>query len=333
MPEFRDKASQLVRTAQRIASLRGASEEGAVLAQSEPTLIETGYDNWASGTTFYTLTLEIPIELYVRLEEQRDALEKSIGGRMSELTRAESGSKITEVVISPKLAEDLPSTENHSEESPDPVPSFWAAGHFRLFVSHVATAKKGAHDIKAALAAFQVAAFIAHEDIEPNKEWQPEIESALRTMDALTAIITPDFIMSKWCDQEVGFAIGRGKLVVPLRAGADPHGFLGKYQARSVENLRARDIAHQIFDILATDNKSRARMADALVERLCTSASWEMSRQSMGLLEQVPSMNREQVARLVRAIDENDHVRDAYTVPARITALVGRIGQPDAVTG
>ena len=57
MPEFRDRAGQLTRTAQQIASLRGATQEAALLAQSSATLIETGYDNWNDGTTFYTLTL------------------------------------------------------------------------------------------------------------------------------------------------------------------------------------------------------------------------------------------------------------------------------------
>lgn len=155
MPEFRDIASQFVRTAQRIANLRGATQEAAVLAQSTPRLIETGYDNFGGGTTFYTLTLEIPIELYVRLEEQRDALEKSIGERMSQLTRTDSSNGITQVVISPKLAEDsLTAEDDVSPERSDPVPQFWALGHFRLFISHVASLKKGAHGIKAALAPF-----------------------------------------------------------------------------------------------------------------------------------------------------------------------------------
>lgn len=176
---------------------------------------------------------------------------------------------------------------------------------------------------------FQIAAFVAHDDIEPTKEWLPEIESALRTMDALAAIITPDFILSKWCDQEVGIAIGRRKLVIPLRAGADPHGFLGKYQARSLERVPAKDIARQIFEILVKNDKTGTRTADALVDRLSNSPSWETSRQAVDLLEQVPTINREQVARLVRAIDENDHVKDAYSVPARIESLVARIGQSD----
>jgi hypothetical protein len=42
-------------------------------------------------------------------------------------------------------------------------------------------------------------------------------------------MLTPDFSGSQWCDQEVGFALAQRKLVVPLKFGADPHGFIGKY--------------------------------------------------------------------------------------------------------
>lgn len=42
-------------------------------------------------------------------------------------------------------------------------------------------------------------------------------------MDALIAILTPDFPESKWCDQEFGFSYGRKKLAIPIRIGIDPY--------------------------------------------------------------------------------------------------------------
>ena len=331
MPEFRDRAVQLVRTAQRIASLRGAVQEASVLAQSSATLIETGYDSWNDGIVFYTLTLEVPIPVYVELDKGRTAIEKSIHRRILELTRTESGVSITEVVISPELAEDVPSYEDNAGETLAAAPVFWAPGHFRLFITHSSMIKQAAHLVKAALAEYQIAGFVAHDDIEPAKEWQAEIESALRTMDALTAIITPEFGTSFWCNQEIGIAVGRGKLVVPLRAGEDPRGFLGKYQAITIESgMAANIIARRIFDVLVKHDQTYTRIADALSERLAQSSSWEMAKKTMTLLEQVPKLNRDQVARLVRTLDENSQVKDAFGVPERIKSIVGRLGQPDA---
>lgn len=328
MAEFRERAGSLIRTAQQIAQLRGAMEEAQVLAQSAPTLIETGYDNY-DETTYYTLTLEIPIPLYAQLEDQRADLEQAIKQRVSHVNRGTPGTAVTEVVISPTLATSTVTAGESTEDGASPIPGFWAAGHFRLFVSHVSSAKKGAHAVKLGLASYQIAAFVAHDDIEPTKEWQGEIESALRTMDALLAVITPDFISSRWCDQEVGIAMGRNKLVIPLSAGADPYGFLGRYQAVLIEQATTKDIARRLFEILVAHEKSCARMADALIERLATAASWDSAKTSMALLEQCPRLNRDQVARLVRSIDENNQVKSAFGVPSRVGALVARIGQPD----
>jgi len=329
MPDFTDRASRIVATAAQIAQLQGASLEATVLQRAGATLVETGYDNWNGGTTFFTLMLAVPIPTYVATDGQRDELEKSIQRRVSELARGELGNSITEVVISPELADEsrpaepLPNLDIPAEE----VPSFWEPGFFRLFITHLAANKAEAHRLKEQLAAYQIAAFVAHDDIEPTHEWQTEIERALRTMDALAAIITPDFVRSRWCDQEVGFAIGRSKLVVPLRMGADPHGFLGKYQGLQIANAEASTVAARIFEILSQNSLSAPRMVDSAVDRLAESNTWADAKRNMTLLERVPRLNASQVARLVRAIDENTQVGDAFGVPQRIRTLVGRIGQ------
>src|SRR5262245_39848414 len=56
--------------------------------------------------------------------------------------------------------------------------------------------------------------------------------SALRSAEALVALITTGFNGSKWTDQEVGFVMGRGKLVVSVRLdNTAPYGFIGRGQA------------------------------------------------------------------------------------------------------
>lgn len=328
MTAFPERAGRITATAAQVAKLQGASLEATVLEHSRANLVETGYDNWDGGTIFYTLMLELPIPTYAAIGDRREELERAIQGRVSQVVRAEIGNRITEVVISPVLAEEsrpvepAPSTDIPAED----IPSFWQAGYFRLFITHVATDKAEAHELKEHLARFQIAAFVAHDDIEPTKEWQTEIERALRTMDALVAMISTGFLGSRWCDQEVGIAIGRGKLVIPLRAGADPHGFLGKYQGLQAGGVAFPTLAERIVDILIQNPQSSQRMADALVERLASAWTYETAKRAIALLEQVPRLNTPQVARLVRAIDDNDQVRDAFGVPARIQNLVARQG-------
>jgi hypothetical protein len=68
-------------------------------------------------------------------------------------------------------------------------------------------------------------------------------------------------------------------------------------------------------------------MAEALVDRLASSGGWAAAKRTMMLLERVPRLNASQVARLVRAIEENGQVGEAFGVPARIRSLVGRVGE------
>lgn len=330
MSDFRSRARQIVRTAHQLTALRGSAIVAFVLEKAQATLINTGYDAYGGGVDYYTLTLELPVSAYVSVEDQRSALEKVILQLVQDIVRADSGSHITEVVISPQLAEDDATSPTAAEPSAATPPGFWAPGHFRLFLSHPSAFKRGVHEIKAAMASYQVAAFVAHDDIEPTTEWQAEIESALRTMDALAAVLTPDTLSSKWCDQEVGIAIGRGKLVVPLRAGADPYGFLGKYQGLTVERVPAEEIAARVFEILVRHELTSARMCDSLIERLETAHSSDSAKKTMTLLERVPRLNSAQMARLAGTVNTNSEVEKAFGVPDRISALIKRVGDGGA---
>jgi TIR domain len=258
MSSFENQATSLAVTAAEIASLRGSIDEARLLRHAKATLVQTGHDNWDGGLDIYALMLEVPISVYADLDERRTKLEKVILDRVQQLIRGYGGVAIGEVVVSPVLVDRArqPAAPDGSEQIRGSVgvleeaPTYWQPGHFRLFVSHASQKRASAHRLKEALASFQIAAFVAHDDIEPTKEWQPEIETALRTMDALVAIISPEFVLSKWCDQEVGIAIGRNKLVVPLRVGSDPHGFLGKFQGLQTNGSDASAIAKQVFGIL-----------------------------------------------------------------------------------
>lgn len=125
----------------------------------------------------------------------------------------------------------------------------WRSGYFRIFISHLTENKESATYLKIQLARYGIDCFVAHEDIEPSKLWQTEIEKALASMDLLCAILTPNFYQSKWCDQEVGIALGRAIPTLSIKKGADPHGFIGKYQAikaKKTAEAVAKDVVETI---------------------------------------------------------------------------------------
>lgn len=159
--------------------------------------------------------------------------------------------------------------------------TFWEPFHFKLFLSHISSFKKTTSQLQAALRTYGVSAFVAHVDIEPTKEWQDEIEAGLYSMDALAAILMPGFKDSSWTDQEVGVAIGRGVLVIPIIRGQTPYGFISKYQGLFAEGKTVADVAESIFKILASSPKTHARMLSSLVETTVRAASEEEALQKL----------------------------------------------------
>ena len=99
--------------------------------------------------------------------------------------------------------------QKSEKEMSDAAERLWTNGYLRAFLSHKAEHKKEAAELKSSLTDFGISAFISNEDIEPTKEWQDEIELALSTQDVCVALLTKSG-NSKWTDQEIGIAIGRG---------------------------------------------------------------------------------------------------------------------------
>jgi hypothetical protein len=210
-------------------------------------------------------------------------------------------------------------------EDPD---SPWTTGGFRLFLTHLAAQRENMAKLQSALTAYSIEGFVAHETIEPGKEWEDVIKAGLRTCDALAVWLTTGIRESNWCDQEVGFAVGRGVLVVPMRFGVDPYGFIGRYQALTIRDKRLDVIARSLFDLLVTHPQSRDAMARALVWRYENTGSFDQARANVGFLRMIPEEAwTPALKEQARAVPErNYHVSEAYygnrDVPSVVSELI-----------
>jgi hypothetical protein len=159
----------------------------------------------------------------------------------------------------------------------------WPPERIRLFFSHTSGHRQLVGEIAEALEHRPFTCFVAHDEIEPSLAWQAVIESALGTCDALVAFVTSDFRESAWCDQEVGWALGRGLVTIPVNLSADPHGFAGAIQAvgASLDDPPG-EIAERVASALTTAVFRQTRpgaaglidpLADAIVSKFCTSTS------------------------------------------------------------
>lgn len=201
-------------------------------------------------------------------------------------------------------------------------PSFWEAGFFRVFISHLAKFRGFAGEVQQELLLHGMSSFVAHNDIEPTAEWQDEIELALATCDAMVALLHPGFHESDWADQEIGYAMGRGIMIATVRLGTDPYGFIGRFQALDGHGKTAEALARELFGVLRRHRLTRRAVAQGVVERFCQSNSYQAAKKNIGLLEEVTHWDASLSNRARTAVKENDQVHDAWRVPERLEAFI-----------
>lgn len=230
------------------------------------------------------------------------------------------------------LPGDFAVPRHEGTSAPDP----WQPGMFRLFLSHTSAHKKEVRELRKLLGRWGVDAFVAHDAIEPSREWVETIEQALRTSDALCAVLTKDFLTSKWCDQEVGYAVGVGTVILPLKFAADPHGFIGKFQALPV-SLTAfggwwAAAADGIVDALLKNPRTATSIAPSIVKRYATSGSFDRTRETFPALSQIPAnaWTTEMIEEVREAANSNSQVKQANLpgprpIPAAAEAVISKI--------
>jgi hypothetical protein len=196
---------------------------------------------------------------------------------------------------------------------------FWTNGYLKLFISHLSSNKARMSAMKASLAKWGISAFIAHEDIEPSRKWMDEVETGLETMEVMVTVVEPGFRDSDWCDQEVGFALGRKIDIIPLRAGLDPYGFFGKFQGIQIKGKYPEDVANEITQLLLKKPKHRSR----LLQSMSKAFNMLQSEQKIKMIEMLDSWSiatDEQVKVLLEASSLSEFERQ------KLKNLIARVG-------
>lgn len=180
--------------------------------------------------------------------------------------------------------------------------------------------------LRLALRQLGISAFVAHEDIEPTKEWLNEIEKALFSMDALAAVLIPGFHESNWTDHEVGIAVGRDVLVIPVCRGIVPYGFISKYQGFQSAGKMVSQVADGILNIILCSPKTKGRMVDCLIEQLLLAANEKDALSRIALLDRVETISEAQGAKIREGVPSNAVLRDCEEVLHQLNALFERHG-------
>jgi len=208
--------------------------------------------------------------------------------------------------------------------TPRVEPRFWRKGMLKVFISHLARERKVAAELQDALSLYGISCFVAHNDIEPTQEWQTQIETALATCDALVALLHEGFHESKWTDQEIGFSMGRGVPVYSVRFGADPYGFIGRFQAFTAGRKTPTRLAKDLFDAYRKDKQTQHKMGGVLISLFEESSSFAEAKARIEYLEELEAWEPSYPARLRAAAKSNSQISGSWGVPERVATLAKR---------
>jgi len=185
-------------------------------------------------------------------------------------------------------------------------PDFWKEGYLKLFLSHLSSNKERMSHLKASFDQWGVYAFVAHEDIEPTREWRNEVEVALETMEVMVVLVEPGIKESDWCCQEVGYALGRKIEIVPLRAGLDPFGFFGKYQGIQVKGKTPSIVAEAVVSTLLKKPKYRAQLLQSIGKSFASLQS-DLKTKNVKTLDSWSVATDDQLKSLLERISLSDY--------------------------
>ncbi len=323
---FPRPVSEVVSTLAALFRLQGNSTMGELLGSAHASFDEFGYDNWNGGTYSWTLRLEIPLVAFARVEPALSSTEQAIKDKLASFNRISSKHTIDVVTILP-IAPGSSLTGIAMSPAESEVRHLWADGKFRLFLSHRDPHKALVGKLKFELKAYGIDAFVAHEDIEPSTEWRDQIELGLKSMHALAALITPDFYDSQWTEQEVGWALGRGVLALPVRLGGNPRGFASKVQAVSGElTMFPAPLAKSIVAALLAHAQTRPEMKRSIVPAFAAANSFADAKRLRDMVLSIPiaEYSDEEKRSIRNAARDNGQVRDAISVPATIAQVFGK---------
>ncbi len=92
-----------------------------------------------------------------------------------------------------------------------------------IFFSHSSHDRQWCEWLAADAEKVDITAYLAEHDPQPGKELADKVKHNIKESNALVALLTDNSVASSYVHQEVGYAIAKNKLVIPLvQPGAPP---------------------------------------------------------------------------------------------------------------
>lgn len=280
---------------------------------------EVVYDSWDGGNAGHAIILfldEAVLEKIKSFSKQKEITEE-LHSDFAECARSFSGEYIDSVSL-----ELFDENDQECKQSINPFRQpiinpdsldIWKPGYIRLFISHRDQYKAQASELAVALEDYGVSSFVAHDNIAPMEEWQEVIRKGMQSMEVLLAFITDDFFESVWTNQEIGFAIGKGIPIIPVKLQrTDPQGFINGFQALRGDIANPKASLDGVYAILSEKLGQEERLRKAAVQAFVTSSNFEDAKLRFERLKRLSTLTEGDVQQIIDGFAGNDSLNNAW---------------------
>lgn len=124
---------------------------------------------------------------------------------------------------------------------------------FTVFISHSTKDLNVVNEFAKWLRANNVIVYIAESQVQAGERLPEKISKLINQSDCVLAFLTVEGTRSKWVNQEIGFAVRGGKLVVPIvEEGVEIKGFLESFEYIPFERRNPYDAVTRAIEYLRT---------------------------------------------------------------------------------
>ena len=183
----------------------------------------------------------------------------------------------------------------------------------KVFISHLSKHQLYASQLAEKLESFNIKPFVAHVDINPTQAWQLEIEKFLGNMDCMLCILHEGFFDSIWCNQEIGYSLGKGTPIISMKMESyDPQGFIGQYQAYTPNQLTLanNNEPYELIKLIYNQARSSDLIRSWVINSFAFSNSYDTSNNLCDALENL-DLTHEEKEIIKQAYLNNSQVTDA----------------------
>lgn len=286
------------------------------------------HDEWEyddAGVEFrrYSLIIQIPKPIYADTVGSHASLSEKIREDLNIHFRAlnEYINKLN-IIVSNDLSQasgrrqSYDKVENSDsvlvEPSSDDESRIWGKNSLRIFISYLSKDASKTANLKEKLKQYYVSSFVAHDTIDPSREWQKEIEMALQTMHVMVPLLTDKFNESKWTDHEVGIAMGLGVPIFPVKFKYDPYGFIGKYHALKGEGKSSDQLALDLMGNFLKNDRLNDLAIKAYLDSLRHVKRYDQGNKLSKILPYIKNLSPKQVDDMLKIYNNNSGLKRSF---------------------